>query len=96
MADRLIFRVWVDGELRAKEECTTLDQVDEMRTRHAAITAEADSAGSVWLIEIEDPSMPKHERYLRFGSDADGMVEPIVGLDPSDAMVLGHPFFNDE
>jgi hypothetical protein len=78
-ADGLRFRVYVAGEL-ADEHWFSNDadhaEAAEVAHRQAAIAAEADDAGRLWLIEIYDPARPSGRQYMRYGTDQAGMVAP--------------------
>ena len=81
---RMRFRGWVRGQLLDEvwgdvAAGTTEDAMlcgDVLSLRHLAITQAADEAGRPWLIEIYDPAKPELEAYVRFGTDAVGMVDP--------------------
>ena len=78
---RIRFRLYVAGEL--------VDEVwfdvsnpdvdalaDRARDRHTAMALEADAAGQLWMVEIYNPAASAESAYMRFGTDADGMIDP--------------------
>jgi hypothetical protein len=69
----VIFRLWVDGRLMREEEHDLLGDLSELGERHAAQLA---GESRPWLVEVELPALPLAERFLRFGTDDRGMVEP--------------------
>lgn len=79
---RLRFRVWVAARMVDEVWVDTSEPgagavVDTVQLRHELLAMEADSLGQVWLIEVYDPAaVPGHE-YVRFGTDAAGMVSPM-------------------
>lgn len=74
-------RIWIDGELLV-DQPVTLNGVDWVGAEHAGLCAEAEREGRRWLIEISDPEGDHDGLPLRFGSDTQGMVDPIqIDLD---------------
>jgi hypothetical protein len=85
--DGLRFRLWIDGVLEAERwiDCAApdvTDQVDAVRDAHAALAAAADQRGQLWLAEVYNPEEPERNAYLRFGTDRDGMMDPLPLLSP--------------
>ena len=79
----LRFRLWVDGELTREDWLpgATLDG-DLWLLETVGVRAEAPEP---WLIEVYDPGgADADEEYLRFGSDAAGMVVPVVLIGSDD------------
>jgi hypothetical protein len=83
----LRFRLWVAGVLEA-EQWIDVDavgmegQVDAVRDAHAALAAAADERGALWLAEVYNPEEPEHNAYFRFGTDPEGMIDPLPLLPP--------------
>lgn len=81
-------KIWVEAELVLEE---TVDvefdapEADPIVARHVQVCVDADNEDKVFLCEWEilDPDCPPDERFLRWGTDPNGMVNPI-------AIDLGH------
>lgn len=77
MGDDLRVTVWVDGKLVSDDTMTNdVDQAGKLGRAHLEIAREADEAGKRWLVQIEDPNLPEDRRFVRFGNDTQGMVDP--------------------
>jgi hypothetical protein len=76
---RIIVRGYGDGELRFKDHIA-LDDVDDAMLdifRLAESHREKLKPWDCWLIEVEFLDEPDPlQRFLRFGTDKDGMVDP--------------------
>ena len=74
--DSLRIRLYVGGELA--DELWVSDQANAGRAgpRHMAAALEADRDGKTWMVEVFDPAAPPDSAYMRFGTDAAGMVQP--------------------
>lgn len=78
----VIIRGWSGGVLAfedgvyiepvAVDRVTTGPLIYEMVERHAALL------GAVHMIEFEFPELPESERFLRFGTDKTGIVDPVA------------------
>lgn len=68
----LVFEDGLYLEPVAVDRVTTGPLIYEMVERHAALL------GAVHRIEFEFPELPESERFLRFGTDPTGMVDPVV------------------
>jgi arabinogalactan endo-1,4-beta-galactosidase len=66
-------RLYVDG--RMVDEATTLgeDGLRDIAARHAELAELAEQKGHRYMVEFEFSD----GEHVRFGSDRDGMVEPI-------------------
>lgn len=78
---RLRFRVYVDGVLVEEvwldaENDADHERVLAIRERHKAMADQADADGKHWMVEVYEPALPKDRAYTRFGTDANGMVDP--------------------
>lgn len=73
---------WVDAEHAGRETAVGL------AFQHAAVAL---TSGKPWLVEVFDPDAPPDEAFIRFGSDAAGMVEPIVVEDLAEALRVVDP-----
>lgn len=74
---KVIFRVWIDGKLVAREETDGEGApLAEFQQRHRALVEEDPT--KEWMVEIEMPELPENERFFRFGTDANGMREPMT------------------
>ena len=79
---RLRFRLFVGGQLIDQvwlnaDNPADHDRIDEVRDRHDALSVQADADGLPWMVEVYDPALHDREAYLRFGTDTDGMVQPL-------------------
>lgn len=77
---RLRMRVYVDGEVAREDWIGAGSTIDgaQLAAEHADITEAASDRGSVWQIEIYDPTAPDGEQYHRYGTDRAGMVLPTA------------------
>lgn len=74
----VVVRIWVDAE-KVVEERMSWEQAiaPDAVGRHTDTAAGASKEGKKFLMEFEFEGFPEHERYLRWGTDPDGMVIPI-------------------
>lgn len=70
-------RIWIDAELLVDQPVTLTDVHGWVGPEHAELCAQAERDGKKWLVEISDPDGDLDGLPLRFGSDSDGMREPI-------------------
>jgi hypothetical protein len=77
---RLRMRVYVDGEVAREDWIGAGSTIDgaQLAAEHADITEAAAARGSVWQVEIYDPTAPDGEQYHRYGTDQAGMVLPMA------------------
>lgn len=68
-------RIWIEGELLVKERLTPRN-LSTFGPQHVELVEAAEALGKPWMLEFEDPDLPEDERYLRWGTDPNGMVEP--------------------
>lgn len=68
-------RVWIDGELVAENSIST--RTEDAWPIHAELVSQAEKDGKPWLVQIDDPDQELPGLPLRFGSDTNGMVDPI-------------------
>ena len=84
--------MWVAGQLldeswvNVAADPDALAAGDVLSVRHIALTRAADEAGQRWLVEIYDPDKPEAQAYVRFGTDAVGMVDPQVVADLAESL----------
>lgn len=69
-------RIWIDGTL-VVDDPVTLKGEGFVGPEHAEMCADAERQGKKWMVEISDPDGDLDGLPLRFGSDPEGMVEPI-------------------
>ena len=74
---RLRFRVWVAGTLVREDWAGAPYEMALIAGEHERIAREASEKGKGFTVEVYDPDKPEEEAYLRFGSDAAGMVTPV-------------------
>jgi hypothetical protein len=72
----LRLRLYVAGKLADERWVGDDDHVTEVGEEHQARAVQAERDGLRWLVEVFDPAAPTDEAFLRFGTDADGMVMP--------------------
>jgi len=80
MMNKLVFRGFVSGKL-LWEEFAELedDQLENVLPRLAEKHAKAMAGHELHMIEIELLDEPDpDQRFLRFGTDPDGMVRPVA------------------
>lgn len=78
---RMRFRLWIAGQLVDETwvDASNPDAeriIHALRQRHIDLANEATAEDRPWLAEYYDPAKPEHEAYVRFGDDAEGMVDP--------------------
>lgn len=78
-AERLRFRLWIDGYLVSDEWATQEDGAEDLAERQAALIAE--NSLRPYLVEIYNPVEPEDQAYIRFGTDDRGMVDPLAPID---------------
>lgn len=74
---RLRDEVWLDA---ADPEADHL--AEQVSAYHLRLSDLADAAGVPWLVEVYDPAAPEDQAYRRYGTDAEGMVLPILLGEP--------------
>lgn len=74
---RTTVRVWIDKQLVVTEDVGAEGEWAHVVGRHIEMIGAADRDGKVWLIECELHDFPPDERFLRFGTDTGGIVDPI-------------------
>lgn len=71
-------RIWADSKMVWQGWYYTYEGIDVDQTLHADIVEDnALMFNRSWLIEVADFELDEDDRYLRFGSDTGGMVDPI-------------------
>ena len=79
---RLRFRIWVAGRLADEAWLDTTHpdaqaQTEAIQLRQAGIAEAAHEARQPWLAEVYDPAKPDDAAYIRWGTDTEGMHEPV-------------------
>ena len=70
---RLRDEVWLDA---AEEGAGSL--AESVAGYHKRLADLADAAQVPWMVEVFDPAAPEDHAYMRFGTDAEAMVDPKV------------------
>jgi hypothetical protein len=74
MAD-IIIRGFADGQLVFRE--TLAEEKVDQQTAARHIDRLLGTGSTKVMLELEFTDMPEEQRFLRFGSDTRGMVQPI-------------------
>ncbi len=72
----LCFRLFVDGRLASERWVLSGTEAEQAAEAQARIAADCDRAGMCWMVEAYNPTLPPGEAYMRFGTDASGMIDP--------------------
>lgn len=70
-------RIWIDGELKNEEWAFAAKDAKRIAEKHFMMSTLAGEMGSKFLVETFLPGVPEDQAYVRFGTDADGMVYPM-------------------
>ena len=68
---RLRDEVWLDA---ADPESMPL--ATAVSGYHVRLADLADAVGVPWMVEVYDPAAPEDRAYIRYGTDAEGMIQP--------------------
>jgi hypothetical protein len=77
------FRLYVAGEVK-DETWLNVDGPEvaanfaAVNHRHHDLIVWAERARLPWMTEVYNPAAPEGQQYARVGTDADGMVQPMV------------------
>jgi hypothetical protein len=77
----ITIRRFIEGKLVLKENLEVTDPADlrQLGERHVL---DLQDETRPWLIEIEMLNDPSEERFIRFGTDQAGMIDPLPFPEP--------------
>lgn len=68
---RLRDEVWLDAM-----DTEAMGLASSVSAYHVRLAELADAIGVPWMVEVYDPAAPEDRAYIRYGTDAEGMVDP--------------------